>query len=129
MGGEAGATHSEQGGFILWVTVACLKRSAEQKDSSIGGLRQESLQSSLGPVVELSMQNARVHCTGVPEGTIDLVIQAEEELVRLWAKVEASQRIGFRKYEAVLRFLDVPPAAAKALSRICHTHRVRRVFE
>ncbi len=90
-----------------------------------GRLPQEQLVSSLGPVLDLSAGGMRVLCTRPLLGTRDVGLRGGDFSVKLSTKVAWSRRLGFRRHEIGLTFLDVDEELASMLSRISSDHRAR----
>ncbi|MEE8238119.1 MAG: PilZ domain-containing protein [Gammaproteobacteria bacterium] len=91
-----------------------------------GRLPQEQLICSLGPVLDLSPGGMRVLCTRPRLGTTDIDIRGGDYSLKLRTKVAWSRRLGFRRHEIGLTFLDVDEELATVLSRISSDHRARR---
>jgi hypothetical protein len=92
-----------------------------------GRLPQELLMSSLGPVLDLSVGGMRVLSRKPRARDIDVKLVGADISLTVRAKVAWSQRLGFRRHEVGLTFLDVDPSTAQLLSRISSTHRARNV--
>ncbi len=90
-----------------------------------GRLAQEQLVSSLGPVLDLSAGGMRVLSTRPVLGIKDVGLRGGEFSVKLTTKVAWSRRLGFRRHEIGLAFLDVDEELATMLSRISRDHRAR----
>jgi len=91
-------------------------------------LRQEGVESTLGTVVDLSLTGMRVIARGIPSEAVDVRISTPEEQVFLRVEVAWSKRIGFRRREVGLRFLDVTDDQKAILQRIAYTCRDRRLL-
>ena len=90
-----------------------------------GRLPQEQLVSSLGPVLDLSAGGMRVLTTRPLLGMRDIGLRGGDFSVKLSTKVAWSRRLGFRRHEIGLTFLDVDEELASMLSRISSDHRAR----
>jgi hypothetical protein len=89
-----------------------------------GRRRQELLDSNFGPVLDLSLGGARISTRAELEGEVDLVIKADSGELTLPATVRWVRRVGFRKYEAGLMFLQLDDLAAQRLAEISTQHRL-----
>jgi signal transduction histidine kinase len=129
IGGRIGAERAEQRGFTIWFLLPLDNyRKPSDDRRAHGRLPQELLQSSLGPVLDLSMGGMRVQCPKAPKGRIEVELEDAEGPVRLQAEVMWSRRLGFRKYEVGLYFSHVAPDVAKQLTRVSLNHRLRRLL-
>ena len=90
-----------------------------------GRLPQEQLVSDLGPVLDLSAGGMRVLSTRPLLGMKDVGLRAADFGVKLRTKVAWCRRLGFRRHEIGLTFLDVDEKLAHMLSRISSDHRTR----
>lgn len=82
-------------------------------------IKQSSLNSSLGPVVDLSRGGLRVISTRRLRGSVDIVLfNRSGPHLELKALVIWSQRIGFRKHLTGLEFVDPPPDVTRQLTKI-----------
>ncbi|MFQ5949019.1 MAG: PilZ domain-containing protein [Acidimicrobiia bacterium] len=82
-------------------------------------LKQRSLQSNLGPVIDLSRGGLRVRSTRRLRGEQEVVLfNRNGPHLRLRARVVWSRRLGFRKHMAGLQFVDPPDDMARGLARI-----------
>ncbi len=129
MGGRIGIDANTPKGFTIWFVLPLdnyLKPADDRREH--GRLPQELLQSSIGPVLNLSMGGMRVQCSKPPKGRIDVELLDLEEPVKLQADVMWVRRLGFRKFEVGLNFPSVPAATAKQLTRISLNHRLRRLL-
>jgi len=127
MGGDLGIQRSEDDGAVMiWATLR-----VEEIDPNFDGRRahgrlaQESVNCSLGQVLDLSMGGLRTRCSLAPEGVIDLELSDEEETINLRAEVAWTQRVGFAKHEAGLRFVDVDPETNALLGRLAARNRLK----
>jgi len=90
-----------------------------------GRLPQEQLVSDLGPVLDLSAGGMRVLCTRPRLGMMDVGLRGSDFSVKLSTKVAWCRRLGFRRHEIGLTFIDVGEDLATMLSRISSDHRAR----
>ncbi len=129
MGGRIDVEKNDGRGFTIWFTIPLdnYSRLGDERRAH-GRLGQELLQSSLGPVLDLSMGGMRVRCNKPAKGTLDVVLLDLESPVTVRAEVMWTRRIGFRKYEVGVSFPHVPPDVAKQLTRVSLNHRLRRLL-
>ncbi len=120
MGGEIGVD-SDNIGFNIWFTITLTNHDRRVYPR----LPQALLETNFGPVLDLSLSGMRIRCVKPPIGEVDVELVGSGEWVPLRAEVVWVKKIGFRKHEAGLRFLDVSPETAQQLTRISLTHRVR----
>ena len=101
-------------------------RSSEQSDAPTvaerrmyARLRQRSLQSSLGPVLDLSRTGMRVRSSRRLRGVLEILLFPRSG-TRLQVRVRVvwSKRIGFRKHLAGLEFVNPDPNVARELANI-----------
>ncbi len=93
-----------------------------------GRLPQESLVCNLGPVLDLSTGGMRVLCKRPHEGSLDVCLQASQYSMTLSGQVAWSKRLGFRRHEIGIQFVDVDDDTAHVLSRISASYRMRRAL-
>lgn len=80
---------------------------------------QRSLESSLGKVIDLSRSGMRVQGTRRLRGTLEVVIfNTSGPHIRIRARVAWTKRIGFRRHQSGLEFIDLPSSVAAELARI-----------
>ncbi len=129
MGGRIDLEPNDGRGFTLWFTIP-LDNYHQLGDErrAHGRLPQELLQSSVGPVLDLSMGGMRVHCAKPPKGSVAVELLDLEGPVTVNAEVMWVRKLGFRKYEVGLGFPHVPPDVAKQLTRVSLNHRLRRLL-
>jgi hypothetical protein len=92
-----------------------------------GRMPQELLLSSLGPVLDLSAGGMRVLAVKPRSGQLDVRLVEATVSLTVRAKVAWAKRLGFRRYEVGLTFLEVDQNTAQLLTRISAAHRARRV--
>lgn len=129
LGGQIAIERDPARGFTIWFTIPLdnyLKPADDRR--AHGRLPQELLQSSLGPVLDLSMSGIRIRASKPPKGEVEVELLDIEEPITLRAEVMWVRRLGFRKYEVGLNFMGVPPEKAKQLTRISLNHRLRRLL-
>ncbi len=129
MGGRIDLEPNDGRGFTLWFTIPLdnYHKLGDERRAH-GRLPQELLQSSVGPVLDLSMGGMRVHCKKPPKGSIDVELLDVEGPVTVHAEVMWVRRLGFRKYDVGLNFPHVPSDVAKQLTRVSLNHRLRRLL-
>ncbi len=129
MGGRIDLEPNDGCGFTLWFTIP-LDNYHKLRDErrAHGRLPQELLQSSVGPVLDLSMGGMRVHCSKPPKGSVAVELLDVEGPVTIQAEVMWVRKLGFRKYEVGLGFPHVPSDVAKQLTRVSLNHRLRRLL-
>ena len=93
-----------------------------------GRVAQELLVSDLGPVLDLSPGGMRVLATRPHVGKLDVRIRAGDVSLTLRSNVAWSRRLGFRRHELGLAFIDVDENAAGILATIAADHRARQVI-
>jgi hypothetical protein len=131
MGGEFGVdTDQVEGGLTIWFTVTLIKPPEANDDRRAHArLPQEALKCNLGEVLNLSLGGMQVRCTRAPKDKIvEVELTYEGETIKVQAEVVRSNKIGFRKHELGLRFLDVDPETAKQLTRVSLNHWVRHTL-
>lgn len=120
MDGQIGVDSDVQG-FTIWFTITLWNHDRRLYPR----LLQALVLTNFGPVLDLSLSGARIRCSRALEGTVDVDLMASEETLFLQAEVVWTKKIGFRKYEAGLRFLEVTPDVAEQLTRVSLNHRAR----
>ncbi|MEE8153851.1 MAG: histidine kinase dimerization/phospho-acceptor domain-containing protein, partial [Phycisphaerales bacterium] len=131
MRGEFGVqSDQDERTFIIWLTVILAKSSEASDDRRAHArLPQEALTCNLGEVIDLSLGGMQVHCTrAVKDKLVEVQLMYEGETIKVQAEVVRSEKVGFRKYELGLRFLDVDPETAKQLTRVSLDHWVRHTL-
>ncbi len=94
-----------------------------------GRLPQESLESDLGPVLDLSGGGMRVATRKAQKKGEELTVVLKEgsSRVALRARVAWVKKAGMFKHEIGLEFLNLSPELVRELTRICTNCRMRRV--
>ena len=92
-----------------------------------GRVPQEMLVCTLGPVLDLSPGGMRVLSTRRRDGKLELTLWGGDLKLALRARVAWCHRLGFRRHEVGLTFLDVDETVAELLTRISADHRARQV--
>ena len=131
MRGEFGVqTDQDKRGFTIWFTVTLTKPSDPSDDRRAHArLQQEALTCNLGEVIDLSLGGMQIRCTRpVKDKHVEVQLTYEGETMTVQAEIVRSTKVGFRKYELGLRFLDVDPETAKQLTRVSITHGVRHIL-
>lgn len=90
-----------------------------------GRLPQEQLICDLGPVLDLSPGGMRVLATRPRLGSMDVGLRGGDVSLSLRVKVAWSRRLGFRRHEIGLTFIDVDDELSTILARISGDHRAR----
>ena len=131
MGGEFGVdTRQDEGGLTIWFTVTLTKPTEANDDRRAHArLPQEALKCNLGEVLNLSLGGMQVRCTRAPkDNVVEVELSLEGETMKMQAEVVRSTKVGFRKHELGLRFLDVDRETAKQLTRVSLNHWVRHTL-
>lgn len=130
MGGQMGVRRDPDGHVIIWFTLIVAEVNPHCDGRRFQArLAQESLRTNLGIVLDLSMGGMRIRCTKAPAGTMDVELADDEETMQLRAEVAWVRRVGFRKHEAGLKFVDITAEQALRLSRLAMRNRMRRVMD
>ena len=93
-----------------------------------GRIRQESVVSNLGPVLDLSSGGARILASSGPRGRMEITFRDAQQQVTVPAEVMWSRRRGLFKREIGVRFIGVSEQEARALAKMTMQNRVERVF-
>ena len=85
------------------------------------------LRCSLGQICDLSLTGMRIRCRRLPTSSL-LRVQVSDgrTVLNLRAEVVWVNKLGFRKYEIGLQFLEVPPDVRKAISGMAMYNRFSR---
>lgn len=130
MGGQIGVNRDQGGDVVFWFSVNVTEVNPHCDGRRVQArLTQESLRSNLGPVLDLSMGGMRVRCNKLPEGIFDVELSDEEETIHLRAEVAWARRVGFRRQEVGLKFVDLSPDLAIQLSRLAARNRIRHIIQ
>ena len=78
----------------------------------------ETLASNIGRVVDLSSGGMRVLSRRKLKGILDVALWDIHRGVTLRARVVWTKRLGFRRHESGLKFLDVDPEVARTLGSL-----------
>lgn len=98
-------------------------------NARVGGrICQESVASSLGPVLDLSARGARIMASGNPRGRINLTLCDPQCELTLPCEVIWSRRRGFFKHEIGVCFVDLTEEQAKQLAHITMQNRIERIY-
>ncbi len=82
--------------------------------------------SNLGPVLDLSAGGVRILSTKPPNrGQLDVQLSGLDSSVKVRAKVAWCRRLGFRRHEIGLTFVELDDSASAILNRISQAHRAR----
>ena len=90
-----------------------------------GRLPQESFQCGLGPVLDLSSGGMRVLCRRPYQGKLRIHLEGYDVVLSLQTRVAWIRKLGFRRFEIGLAFLDIDEDVAQMLTRIATIHRAR----
>ena len=90
-----------------------------------GRLPQEELISDLGPVLDLSKGGMRVLATRSREGKLEVRLWAGDVILSLRSDVAWCRRLGFRRHEIGIAFIEVDDNKAGILTKIAADHRAR----
>ena len=93
-----------------------------------GRVPQEALMCDLGPVLDLSSAGMRILCKRPLKSLVKAKVWAFDFSMTIDARVAWSNRLGFRRHEIGLEFLNVDESASKILGRISASHRMRRAI-
>ncbi len=93
-----------------------------------GRFPQESLECNLGPVLDLSTGGMRVLCKRPHQGPLEACLQASQYSMTLSGQVVWSKRLGFRRHEIGVQFVDLDDDTVRVLSRISASYRMRRAL-
>ncbi|MCP3905491.1 MAG: PAS domain-containing protein [Planctomycetes bacterium] len=130
MGGRLGVQRDAKGMVRLWASVRLVELNPNWEGRRTHGrLTQESVTSSVGKVLDLSLGGMRVQCTRPPEGVIELKLADDDEEISLRARVMWTKRVGFGKHQAGLMFIDLDTAQNLQLSRLATRNSMRRVLD
>ena len=82
-------------------------------------LKQTTLHSSLGPIIDLSRSGMRVRSTRRLRGILPVVLfNRNGPHLNVRVRVAWTKRIGFRKHVAGLEFIDPPPNMLRELAKL-----------
>jgi len=130
VGGQIGVQRDNDGDVAFWFSLTVAELNPNYDGRRVQArLSQESLRSNLGVVLDLSLGGMRIRCNKVPEGVFDVELSDDEQTLRLRAEVAWTKRVGFRKQEAGLKFVDLSPELAVELSRLASRNRIRRTMD
>jgi hypothetical protein len=97
----------------------------ERRDN--GRLLQETLDCSLGPVIDLSGGGMRVLCRRLPRPKTKVVLLDSRVALKVKAELMWKNRVGPNHHEVGLRFDDPSPQQMEMIKDISHRHGLRRV--
>ncbi len=89
----------------------------------------ETLSSNIGRVLDLSPSGVRVMTRRKPKGVLDVALWDIHRGLTVRARVIWSKRLGFRRYESGLKFIEVSPDAARGLAALGADNRLFDVTE
>jgi len=93
-----------------------------------GRVPQESLVCDLGPVLDLSCGGMRILSKRPLTNIVQAKVCSFDFSMVLHARVVWTKRLGFRRHEIGLQFLNIDESASKTLGRISASHRMRRAI-
>lgn len=127
LGGVLGITVIDAERFEITLT-ADLRADADERaePQTYPRLPQEGLHSNLGRVLDLSLDGMRIVSARVPpeDEPVEVELRDPDGEVCLKARVVWSRRVGFRRHEIGMRFLDMTRELAAKLTRVSLNHRV-----
>ena len=97
-------------------------RSGEMSDDRRSHIRvpQSELHCSLGPVLDITSAGMRVICRRIPKNEVEFDLNTAVDPLPVQAKVVWTKRLGFRKHEVGLHFIQSSPELDN-LIRCCST--------
>ncbi|MCH8164125.1 MAG: PAS domain-containing protein [Planctomycetes bacterium] len=136
MHGEFAFELPDQGGFRIWFTITLAKQAVRQDSPqpartarpSKPRLPQEMLKCNFGEVVELGAEEMRVNCTKDLKGTVKVELLELDQPLKLQAEVAWSKRLGPRRFDVGLRFINVTPQQSRQIMEVAMEHRRRMVL-
>ena len=127
LNGKFGIHLTPAGEPILFFELPCQEYYGSEADQRIHArMNLEHISCSVGQILDLSLGGMRVKCTSVPEPLVDFSIEHGDEKIDLRAEVVWNKRVGFRKHEVGLRFLNVSREVNDRLADLAMAH-VKRV--
>jgi len=130
LGGRVGVDSREDGTVGFWFSIDASELNPNCDGRRLHGrLAQEAVRSNLGVILDLSMGGMRITTSKVPEGTVSVELEDDEETITMQAEVAWSRRVGFCRHEVGLRFVDAGIETTTRLSRLATRNRLRRVME
>ena len=96
--------------------------SGEMSDDRRSHIRvpQSELHCSLGPVLDITSAGMRVICRRIPKNEVEFDLNTAVDPLPVQAKVVWTKRLGFRKHEVGLHFIQSSPELDN-LIRCCST--------
>lgn len=91
-------------------------------------LRVELVDSNLGPILDLSRGGARIFTRKPRTGRIALTLTTHDDTLTVDADAIWSRKLGWRRYELGVQFVDLSPDDAERLTTICLNASVRRTL-
>ena len=89
--------------------------SLEDRRSKIR-IPQSELHCTLGQVMDISSTGMRVTCRRMPKEVVEFELNTDVDPMPVRAKVAWAKKMGFRKYEVGLHFIDRSPQLDKLIS-------------
>ena len=87
----------------------------------------ESLWCDRGVVSDLSNGGMRLICRKVPKSPVELELHGCGLELRLKATIAWSTRLGFRRHEVGVKFVNLTPEQARQLTTMAMTNRMSRL--
>ncbi|MEE9131496.1 MAG: PilZ domain-containing protein [Phycisphaerales bacterium] len=82
-------------------------------------IRQVELQSSLGPVLDITSAGIRVMCRRIPKDEVKFDLNTTVDPLSVRAEVVWAKRLGFRKHEVGLHFTQTSPELDNLIRCCC----------
>ncbi len=91
-----------------------------------GRVPQDMLECSLGPILDLSTGGMRLLSTRNLHGKVVARLTVDQLDLKIPCQVAWTKKIGFRRHEIGLTFIDLEDGVSSLLARIATDHRARR---
>ncbi len=123
------SSENESSSSIIFNPIRGMKTPSNLSDRrSPGRTPQESLMCDLGPVLDLSSGGMRILSKRPLRDIVKAKVWAFDFCMTLDTRVAWSNRLGFRRHEIGLEFINVDEPVSKILGRISALHRMRRAI-
>lgn len=114
---------------IVFNPIRGMKKPSDLSERrSPGRVPQEALICDLGPVLDLSSGGMRILSKRPLKDLVKAKVWAFDFCMTLDTRVAWSNRLGFRRHEIGLEFINVDEPVSKILGRISALHRMRRAI-
>ena len=114
---------------IIFNPVRGMKKPSNLSDRrSPGRVPQEELMCDLGPVIDLSCGGMRILSKRQLVDIVKAKVWAYDFSMTLETRVAWTKRLGFRRHEIGLEFINIDDSISKILGRISALHRMRRAI-